>query len=284
MSVLAGFSGHGLNGITTFLTYNLKLQSVKKFTANMKKSTSLNKSRLQILQSLFNNYGFLFLLIIYSLFFLITLPYGSFNDEDEQFTAGWFISQGLIPYQDFFSHHGPLPLFLGSIPFLLFGYSILNFLILRFFILIFHLICWSITWRFSHKKYRFFVGMTMVLIGVLLPVFNLHMTLATSIVTITLWLLTFLTFQHIEIEKPKLKTLIVCFAVGAFICIWSSIASLIPLAFLSFLLIIHWSKKKYWAEVFQQKKLIVVGIFLHRFLFGGGSACRRLGVLAREDP
>lgn len=227
----------------------------------MKNTTLVNKTDLNI-TNFFHKYGFIFIVIVYTLLFISSVQYGSFTDEKEQFTAGWFISQGLIPYQDFFSHHGPLPLFFGTIPFVLLGHSVQNFILLRILVFIFQLCCWSVLWKFSDKKYRPLVTSLILLTGVALPVFNLHMTLATSLTTPTLLVVALLTLQHIQTQKPNIRTIIVVFGAGAFICLWSSIATLIPLLFLGILLALFWTKQKLWLKVIKFRKPIIITTLL----------------------
>ncbi len=198
-------------------------------------------------------------------FIALSLPFlklGSFSDEYEQATSGWFILHGLLPYRDFFSHHAPLPLFLGLLGFIIPGAE--PILTLRIFILISQIGVWLFLFANTSRKFWPIIFLTMLASAISIPIFNLQMALANTVVYYSLLTIIILLIHHFRYNHPGISLLAWTYAIVAIICFWSSIASFLPLVLIGLILL---TKYKYWKFLKAQIVTLLIGIFFFPILY-----------------
>lgn len=167
------------------------------------------------------------------LLFLLTVPFLRlipFTDEYEHAMSGWFLLNGLIPYRDFFSHHAPLPLFLG-----LSGYLVAviePILELRVWILVASLGAWVWLLNRSNQTFKPIIYSVMLAFGLATPKLLLNMALADTFVTYALVIFLLLLVNEGQQKKINFQFLMWAFVCTAFISFWSSVASFLPLLIL----------------------------------------------------
>lgn len=76
----------------------------------------------------------IFLSILVFFTFFINTFHAEFPDEYDNIVGGYYINQGMLPYKDFFSHHGPSSYYLASIITLISHRSFITFRILLSFV------------------------------------------------------------------------------------------------------------------------------------------------------
>lgn len=120
------------------------------------------------------------ILFVFLLIFLLEAHYNYFGDEYDNMLGGKLINEGILPYRDYFSHHMPLPYYLGAVINLISGPSPLNFryvflIILYAWLLLFHKNLRKLT---SPKVSLLFI----FLIALINPVIWSHMLLAETLI------------------------------------------------------------------------------------------------------
>lgn len=120
------------------------------------------------------------ILFVFLLIFLLEAHYNYFGDEYDNMLGGKLINEGILPYRDYFSHHMPLPYYLGAVINLISGPSPLNFryvflIILYAWLLLFHKNLRKLT---SPKMSLLFI----FLIALINPVIWSHMLLAETLI------------------------------------------------------------------------------------------------------
>jgi len=204
-----------------------------------------------------------FFILVYLLLELPYLMLESFTDEYEHAMSGWFLIHGLLPYRDFFSHHAPLPLFLGVLAYIF--PLISSVLILRGLILAFKLLIWGVIFRLTNLKVRPVVYLTMILIGLSTPIFHLQMALTNVLVGFGLLLCLVLLWHRSLYKTPSTEVLMLIWILVSFLCIWSSIATVLPVMIISILLLALIYQQKDWPQVSKLGRLFALGAALHLF-------------------
>ncbi len=120
------------------------------------------------------------ILFVFFLIFLLEANYNYFGDEYDNMLGGKLITDGILPYRDYFSHHMPLPYYLGAVINLISGPSPLSvryvFLIILYaWLLLFHKDLRKLT---TPKISLFFI----FLIALINPVIWSHMLLAETLI------------------------------------------------------------------------------------------------------
>lgn len=182
----------------------------------------------------FNNFSELLSVLLYTIFSLPFLTLQSFTDEYEHVMSGWFLLHGLLPYKDFFSHHAPLPLFLGVI-----AYAVPAdpFLILRLGVLLMQISVWSGLLFLTKKTFHPVLYGLMALTALSIPTFLLQAALTDTIVSFWLLFYSVLIFHFWLYHTPKPNLLLWVYGFISVICFWSTIASILPLLVLGVLTI-----------------------------------------------
>ncbi|PIR59913.1 MAG: hypothetical protein COU67_03975 [Candidatus Pacebacteria bacterium CG10_big_fil_rev_8_21_14_0_10_44_54] len=146
-----------------------------------------------------------------------------FGDEQENITAGWLILKGLVPYKDFFFHHAPLPFFIaGLAEFLSPGNGLI---VSRMVLYLLHVLSWFLILFLTHKNLRPSVYAYMLSVGILSPIFHLHMLLADTIIVQSLAITLFVIISWLLYKSPSIEVVIKVFLVAAYFSILSSLAS-----------------------------------------------------------
>ncbi len=200
---------------------------------------------------------FILSLLIFSFFFIRASQFGYFTDEYEQLTAGWFISEGMIPYTDFFSHHAPLPLLIGALPFI-FPFAETSILTQRMIVLSLLLVFWVTIFYFSERKWRIITSVFAILSGSMIPVFNLQMHLANTYSTFALIGVLLIIFQYLDSNKTiQFSKICLILILGNF-AFWSNISSV--LGFLGLLILLVVEQKKQFLELIKTHSIKVLSI------------------------
>jgi len=204
---------------------------------------------------------FTILFFIFSITFLFLL-FGkiayldSFGDEQENLVAGWLISQGLVPYKDFFFHHAPLPFFLSS---LFFPWAKANPELLRTVIFSLFLGAYSLLYWLVSRRFTFAVFLTFMLFALSAPMLSLHMFLADTIGTLSLLVIVAATLSYVLDRKPNLFILLLMYVIATWVAFWSSVTLLIPIGFM-FLAVLLVTRKELFS-LGKQKVLLLGALF-----------------------
>lgn len=157
----------------------------------------------------------------------VTLPYGNFTDEHEQLTGGWLITQGWLPYRDFFSHHGPLPLYFSaawmSLPHWL---NTLLWLRVGQFMTIIAL--WLSVWKICRPHHRLFIALFLLMSALATPLFNLQMAVSSTLTFHLLMAQAVLLFNWLRHHRPSPRTLLWFLGLSSILTLWTSPAALLP--------------------------------------------------------
>jgi hypothetical protein len=199
-------------------------------------------------------------------FILLSLPFlaiGSFSDEYEQAVSGWFLLNGLLPYRDFFSHHAPLPLFVGLLGFTVPGAD--PILVLRILMLILEIGVWIFLFSVTRKAFRPVLFLIMFFSAISIPTFNLQMALADTFVYYGLLVMIVLLAHRWHYGSPSTISLSWTYAVIAFVCFWSSIASALPLIVLG--LIILFAGRKQWRSLMAPLVFGLAGLIIFPLIY-----------------
>lgn len=182
---------------------------------------------------LFDKYHkYIIILMIFLFSFLYIFRFRNtniFGDETDNFTGGWLISQGYMPYRDFFSHHMPLPYFLSS--FLIFlGYD--NPVMLRIGMIIITLIFWGIVYYILEENIdqKLFLAVMMAY-TITTPMFWGYMLLADVLFAQSIFLAYLIYYRKIgslDFSRNDIVGLYIIFIIA----ILSTIVSLIPITLL----------------------------------------------------
>lgn len=163
--------------------------------------------------------------IVISILFFLSVWYGAFGDEQENFAAGWLISQGLLPYKDFFFHHTPVPFFISSI---LFIQTHHNFWLFRVVVLIFHFLSWIFLIKLLPRKWAWSVPLFILLLCFSIPVFLMQMFLADTLAAIALVVLSVAWWTYLgKTTKLHAEQVFWVTVICSTVAVWSSITSVL---------------------------------------------------------
>ena len=107
---------------------------------------------------------FILIIILYAAMKLSFINY-SYSDENTYFYMGKLVSEGLVPYKDFFSSHPPLQVYLFALLFKVFGFS---FIVLK----LVPLVCTIVSGFFVYKMVWEKIGVREAVIALILFLFS----------------------------------------------------------------------------------------------------------------
>lgn len=169
--------------------------------------------------------------LIVSIFCLLVVGsaiwFGSFGDEQENIAAGWLMSQGLMPYTDFFFHHTPFPFVVSR---LLFPFAINAYWLFRLMMLLIHLGTWIYLAKRFSQRMSWSVALTVVLVGLGIPTFLLQMFLADTLASLALVVLVSIWVIHFTQKTITAKELFWVSILAIFVSVWSSITTVLSIA------------------------------------------------------
>lgn len=184
---------------------------------------SKNWDKISALKNKFSNIIPYLLLGLAACIWLLIARYGSFGDEQENFTAGWLLSQGYVPYRDFFYHHAPLPFFLG-VP--LYRISFEPWLWYRLLVFGWYLACGLTLMKLSSRRMRNYLGFLWIILAISSPYFQSHQYLAESLITPILVGLVWLVFSTMFEKRNKLIDSLIWWIFSGWVAVWSTIVSI----------------------------------------------------------
>jgi hypothetical protein len=189
-----------------------------------------------------------------------------FGDELENFTGGWLVFNGLVPYRDFFFHHAPLPYFVGAIPYFFSGYP---WILLRMIVFLWYLGSGIYVLAHVRRQFRIVVGMSWITLAVAAPLFHAQMFLAESFLSITLVALILLMGHCLLYSTASLEPIIAYWFVGGFICLWSTIVSLPPIGWIGIgLIALQIHREKHVGSLWAYKKYLLLFLGAHAVVMG----------------
>lgn len=153
--------------------------------------------------------------------------FGAFGDEQENITAGWLMSQGRVPYVDFFFHHTPFPFYVSR---LLFLFTQDGFWIFRAFMLGLHLLTWTYIASILPQKKKWAAVLVVGLVAVGLPLFLLQMFLADTIASLALIAMATSWAIYVSGKKSHHVRLLYITTVCSLVAVWSSITTILSVA------------------------------------------------------
>jgi len=176
----------------------------------------------------------------------------SFGDEQENFVAGWLITQGLVPYRDFFFHHAPLPFFLAVVPFwwqsepwelfrwLVWGWAIF----------------WGVlTWKSVMSQLRPWVGVIWLGLALLAPAMQFQQFLAESLGVVVLLSGLMFLVSFVVANQPRLNQLVVGWLIQGLIMVGCSVVLLPVWGWLGVGIILgtlqRWGWHRGWVKMYQ---------------------------------
>lgn len=199
---------------------------------------------------------FLFLSLTLSFFKLNYFP-----DEHEHAVAGWLMGHGLLPYVNFFSHHGPMMLYL-SLSALLLPF-VDGVLLLRFWMLVYQLAILILVLISTNKQFRPVVYLSILLIALAYPTFAWQMFLTDTLISFNVFALLVWFLHYALYRQPSLKKLALVYGLSSVLCLWSSPASVVVFVALGLILLylIYWQKA--WQDLKFCAKTALLTLALH---------------------
>lgn len=165
-------------------------------------------------------------LVIIQLIFLFNR--GAFTDEQENLVGSWLVSQGYVPYLDYFTHHAPALYYFGA----LLAWGPLPFQTPRIIVILCLIGLMVIAYK-QKSSVRSSLALWLIAYAILTPALFLHMYLASSLAVILLAMLIILSLNHSPNMGSHAQTFWKRYALIAPILIWSSIAYAVPLFFIA---------------------------------------------------
>jgi hypothetical protein len=173
------------------------------------------------MKTLLRNWWGLLILWLIAFFLLSRVAFfGSFLDEQENWTGSWLISQGYKIYGDFFTHHAPLPYLMGSI---IFPWATEKLFLFRIMMMVIELAVIVLAAKILTLRERLGLGLTLVFISLAAPTFNLHQYVASSIAA---WGVFVVALSLLSLKRQTSLNQSLAIIIGTFIAIWSAPATI----------------------------------------------------------
>lgn len=203
------------------------------------------------------------LLLIGVYFWLRILQTPAWGDERENYVAGWFMLNNLMPYRDFFFHHAPFPFYVSHWIMLFGGEQ--PWVFYRIVIMVWWLSNALASIIFVDKRLRVPVAIAWIAYAYSAPMLDMHYFLAENFSLPPIISTLFLLYNTWQNKKANIFPLLAVWVVGSWVAVWSTPVA-IPIfgwLFVGILTLAYQRKK----ELLQQKRhlfyLALVAFFLH---------------------